>query len=208
MQLQLASTHIWKDRCTVAHAPAEDSPDNSSARSRQAAQQRVETAFAYAPLMLARDRRVLNIPLEERLKSRTSALVAWVKTIFPVNNQSVRDARAEIHTGHEDIRSYFSDAVAAATATFSAALSGHTNQDSHDPCRHTPVLSRRHQRRINPSDRQQHHVHVHELTNFIAGCGFTLATGPGRTIPNHGINAAGLLKTKILLLLLPTNGRH
>jgi hypothetical protein len=43
---------FWKDRCAVVHAPAEDSPDNSSARSRQAAQQRVETAYAYAPLML------------------------------------------------------------------------------------------------------------------------------------------------------------
>jgi hypothetical protein len=30
---------LWKDRCAVAHAPGEDSPDNSSARSRQAAQQ-------------------------------------------------------------------------------------------------------------------------------------------------------------------------
>jgi hypothetical protein len=108
---------LWKDRCAVAHAPAEDSPDNSSARSRQAAQQRVETAYAYAPLMLACDQRVLDVPLEERLKSRTSALAACVKTIFPVINQSVRDARAEIHTGHLDIRSYFSDAAAAATAT-------------------------------------------------------------------------------------------
>jgi hypothetical protein len=187
------SQTLWNDRCVVAHAPAEDSPDNSSARSRQASQQRVDTAFAYAPLMLARDRRVLDIPLEERLKSRTSALVAWVKTIFPVNNQSVRDARAEIHTGHQDIRSYFSDAAAAATATFSAALSGRMNQDSHDLCRHTPILSRWQQQRINPKDRQQHHVHVHELTNFIAGRGFTLAAGSGRTNPNHGIDAAGLL---------------
>jgi hypothetical protein len=138
----------------------------------------VETAYAFAPLMLARDRRVLDVPLEERLKSRTSALAAWVETISPVINQSVRDARAQIHTGHQDIRSYFSDAAAAATATttspitdrnrnapstnqrpppsHSAAPSGRTNQDSHDLCRHTPVLSRGQQRRINPSDRQQH----------------------------------------------------
>jgi hypothetical protein len=31
------STTLWKDRCKVAHAPGEDSPDNSSARTRQAA---------------------------------------------------------------------------------------------------------------------------------------------------------------------------
>jgi hypothetical protein len=77
----------------------------------------VETAYAYASLMLARDRRVLDVPLEERLKSRTSALAARVKTIFPDINQSVRDVRAQIHTGHQDIRSYFSDATVTASAT-------------------------------------------------------------------------------------------
>jgi hypothetical protein len=81
----------WKDRCAVAHAPGENSPDNSSARVRQAAKQRVETAYAHAPLMLAHDRRVLDVPLEERLQSRTSELLAWAKTI-PVINRSVRDA--------------------------------------------------------------------------------------------------------------------
>jgi hypothetical protein len=40
---------LWKDRCAVAHAPGEGSPDNSSTRSRQAAQQRVETVYAHAP---------------------------------------------------------------------------------------------------------------------------------------------------------------
>jgi hypothetical protein len=55
-------------QCAAAHAPGDhDSPDNSSARSRQAAQLRVETAYAHAPLMLAHDRRVLDVPLEERL---------------------------------------------------------------------------------------------------------------------------------------------
>jgi hypothetical protein len=56
------------------------------------AKQRVETAYAHAPLMLAHDRRVLDVPLEERLQSRTSELLAWAKTI-PVINRSVRDAR-------------------------------------------------------------------------------------------------------------------
>jgi hypothetical protein len=86
----------------------ENSPDNSSARVRQAAKQRVETAYAHAPLMLAHDRRVLDVPLEERLQSRTSELLAWAKTMLPVINRSVRDARTQLQTGHQDIRSYFS----------------------------------------------------------------------------------------------------
>jgi hypothetical protein len=51
-----------KDRCAAAHAPGEDSPDNSITRSRQAAQLRVETAYAHAPLKLSRDRHVLDAP--------------------------------------------------------------------------------------------------------------------------------------------------
>jgi hypothetical protein len=106
---------LWKERCAIAHAPGEASPDNSSARSRQAAQQRVEMAYAHAPLMLAHDRRVLDVPLEERLQSRTSELLAWVKTMLPVINRSVHDARAQLQTGHHDIRSYFSQATVATT---------------------------------------------------------------------------------------------
>jgi hypothetical protein len=41
---------LWKDRCAVAYAPGEASPDNTSARSREAAQQRVEMTYAHAPL--------------------------------------------------------------------------------------------------------------------------------------------------------------
>jgi hypothetical protein len=103
-----------EDRCAVAHAPGENSPDNSSARVRQAAKQRVETAYAHAPLMLAHDRRVLDVPLEERLQSRTSELLAWAKTMLPVINRSVRDARTQLQTGHH-IRSYFSKATVVTT---------------------------------------------------------------------------------------------
>jgi hypothetical protein len=99
---------LWKDRCAAAHAPGDDSPDNFSARSRQAAQQRV---------MLAHDRRVLDVPLAERLQSRTSDLIAWAKSMFPVITQSFRDARAQIHTGHQDIRTYLFGATVAGTAT-------------------------------------------------------------------------------------------
>ena len=65
----------------------------------------METAYAHASLMLAHDRRVLDVPLEERPQSRTSERIAWAKTILPVINQSVRDAHAQLHTGHQGIRS-------------------------------------------------------------------------------------------------------
>jgi hypothetical protein len=68
--------------------------------------------------MLTHDRRVLDVPLEERLRSRTSELLACVKTILYVINQGVRDARARLHTDHQDIRTDFFEAtVAAAMAT-------------------------------------------------------------------------------------------
>jgi diadenosine tetraphosphatase ApaH/serine/threonine PP2A family protein phosphatase len=58
---------LWKDRCASAHAPDEDSP-NSNVRLRQAAQHRVQMACRYAPL-LAHDRQILEVPLEERLQT-------------------------------------------------------------------------------------------------------------------------------------------
>jgi hypothetical protein len=41
-----------------------------------------------------------------RLHSRTSDLVAWAKTMFPVVHQSIRYARTQLGTGHDDIRTY------------------------------------------------------------------------------------------------------
>jgi hypothetical protein len=67
--------------------------------------------------MLAHDRRILDVPLAERLQSRTSDLIASAKIMFPVITQSVRDARAQIHTGHRDIRTYLFGATVAGTAT-------------------------------------------------------------------------------------------
>jgi hypothetical protein len=37
-------------------------------------------AYASSPLMLAIDRRIFDITLEERLQGRTSAIAAWNKT--------------------------------------------------------------------------------------------------------------------------------
>jgi hypothetical protein len=51
-------------------------------------------------LVLALDRRIFDIPLEERLQSRTTDLVAGTKTIFPVIHHSISEARAQIRTGH------------------------------------------------------------------------------------------------------------
>jgi hypothetical protein len=74
-----------------------------------------ETGNALSALMLAHDRRVLNEPLEETLQSRTSELLAWAKTMLPVINQSVRDARVQFQTRHQDLRSYFPQATVTTT---------------------------------------------------------------------------------------------
>jgi hypothetical protein len=58
--------------------------------------------------MLAHDRRIFDIPLDEPLKSRTSDLVAWTKAMFPAIHQSLHDAQEQVYTGHQDIREYFS----------------------------------------------------------------------------------------------------
>jgi hypothetical protein len=50
--------------------------------------------------MLAHDRRVLDVPLEERLQSRTSELLAWAKTMLPVINRSPRRS-LNYTTGHQ-----------------------------------------------------------------------------------------------------------
>jgi hypothetical protein len=65
--------------------------------------------------MLAHDRQVLEVPLEEPLQTHTSALQAWAKTMLPAITQSLRDASTQILTGHQDIRSYFSQATLATT---------------------------------------------------------------------------------------------
>jgi hypothetical protein len=65
--------------------------------------------------MLAHDRRVLDVPLEERLQSRTSELLAWAKTMLPIINRGIRDARVQLQTGHQDLRSYSPQATVATT---------------------------------------------------------------------------------------------
>jgi hypothetical protein len=80
----------------------------------------VETAYAHAPLVLAHDRRVLDVSREERLQLRNYELLAWAKTMLPVINRSVRDTRAQLYTGHQDIHCLLSKATVATTDTIEA----------------------------------------------------------------------------------------
>jgi hypothetical protein len=56
------------------------------ALSQQTAQQRLETASVHAPNVLAHDRRVFDVRLEERIQPRTSDLIAWAETVLPLMN--------------------------------------------------------------------------------------------------------------------------
>jgi hypothetical protein len=76
----------------------------TSARLRQAAQQRVETAYAYGPRMLAHDRRIL---CHWKNDFKHAPPHCGRKTMLPAITQSVHDASTQIKTGHQDIRSYF-----------------------------------------------------------------------------------------------------
>jgi hypothetical protein len=64
--------------------------------------------------MLAHDRRTRSAT-GRTTSTRTAALRAWVKTMLPAITQSVHDASTQIKTGHQDIRSYFSQATLATT---------------------------------------------------------------------------------------------
>jgi hypothetical protein len=64
-------------------------------------------AYASSPLMLAIDRRIFHIPLEERLRSRTSDLEAWNKTMLPTIRLSISEARNQILTGHKTLVPFY-----------------------------------------------------------------------------------------------------
>jgi hypothetical protein len=55
--------------------------------------------------MLAIDRRMCDIPLEERLQGRTSDIAAWNKTMQPTI--SISEAQKQLCTGHQDIRTFW-----------------------------------------------------------------------------------------------------
>jgi hypothetical protein len=150
--------------------------------------------------MLSHDRRVLDVPLEERLQSRTSELLAWAKTMLLVINRSVRDVRAQLQTGHQDLRSYFPQATVATTDHIAATpivtsparpnVPLDSRQRFHRPRTRMATLSsdiRQYFPGIADSTPYIHWTstnnHVHELTNLIAGRGIIPADGPGRTFP-------------------------
>jgi hypothetical protein len=54
----------------------------------------VALEYANGHIMLAHDRRVLDVSLEDHLQPRTSDLVDRAKTMTPIINQSVPDAMA------------------------------------------------------------------------------------------------------------------
>ena len=84
---------LWKDWCTSAHAPTADSLDESSARTRQTEQNLMTMAYNSSPLMLAIDRRIFDIPLEECLQGRTSDLAAWTTTMQLTIRLSISEAQ-------------------------------------------------------------------------------------------------------------------
>jgi hypothetical protein len=105
-------------------------PYASSDRTQQIAQRRVEMACAHVPL-------IVDIPLEERLQSRTSDLVAWTKTMLPVIRDSISEAWKQRRTGHQRIRTYFFDTAAperTMNATLTTATSVTTTTDRIDLC--------------------------------------------------------------------------
>jgi hypothetical protein len=70
---------LWKDRCVFAHAPATENFFTPTSLA-PALDGQHTTAWKWhahtAPLMLALDRRIFDIPSEERFESRTTDLVA------------------------------------------------------------------------------------------------------------------------------------
>jgi hypothetical protein len=124
--------------------------------------------------MLAHDRRVLDVPLLERLPARTSELLSWAKTMLPVTryepkrprrlntitHQSSRHPQLFLrsNSGHHGPHINHSNSSEPSSSQrappgYSAALSERTNQDGHAFLRHSPALPR-HPRQcyLNPSD--------------------------------------------------------
>jgi hypothetical protein len=59
---------------------------------------------------------------------RTPEITAWNTTMFPVINQSIRDAQAQIATGHRDIRDYTTDRTTPPTESTTNAANNVTRE--------------------------------------------------------------------------------
>jgi hypothetical protein len=121
---------LWKDRCTTANGPAADRLDNASTRTRQTEQQLMTAAYASSPMMLAIDRRIFDIPLEQRLQGRTSDIAAWTKTMQPAIRTSISEAQNQLLSGHQDIRTYFSETAAPERNTNETLVTAHATTDT------------------------------------------------------------------------------
>jgi hypothetical protein len=96
------SNTLWKDRCAAAHALEKP------------AQLRVELAYAHSSLMLP----TIGVSLAYYWKNEYNheLLNSWRGlTMLRLINQSVRDAQAQLRTGHRDIRGFLSRATAVTT---------------------------------------------------------------------------------------------
>jgi hypothetical protein len=70
--------------------------------------------------------------------------LAWAKTMLPVINRSVRDARAQLQTGHQDLHSYFSQVTVATPRTpHQHADSNELSSSKRAPPGHPAALSER-----------------------------------------------------------------
>jgi hypothetical protein len=88
----------------------------------------METAYSYGPHMLAHDKRIFDTPLDEQLRMRTPEITVWNTTMFPVINESIRDAQAQITTGHGDIRAYTTDRTISPTEPTTNATTNVTRE--------------------------------------------------------------------------------
>jgi hypothetical protein len=112
-----AKPYTVKDRCTAAHAPSNDNPEKFSKSARLTAIQEMELAHVYSPHMLAHDRRIFDKTLVEQLRLRTSDISAWTTTMYPIIHQSVRDAKTQTNTSHQDNRTYLTGTASTAPNT-------------------------------------------------------------------------------------------
>jgi hypothetical protein len=135
-----------------------------------------------SPLMLAIDRRIFDIPLEERLQARTSDLKAWTKTMLPIIRISISEAQVHIRTGHQDSRTYFPDTAEpernmTATPATATAMTATITTDRIGP-RRTDLRQRPKQKRNRPATTSTsiRRSRYYDIRNCISGATVAVTT--------------------------------
>jgi hypothetical protein len=133
--------------------------------------------------MLAIDWCIFDIPLEERHQGRTSDLAPWTKTMQPTIRISIGEAQTELRTGHQDIRTCFSDTAAPernmnerlAPATTTPANNTTTDGTGH---RCIEVRQRPQQPRTQPATTLTfiRRSRYQDIRNFLSGTTVAVAT--------------------------------